>query len=61
MKKSKKVYWIAFIIGLANLPFVFMTSPENLRNLWFSGSMMFMLFLMIGFAVYAMRLENEGR
>jgi len=61
MKKSKKMYWMAFIAGLANLPFVFMTSPENLRNLWFTVPMVVMLFTMFGLAVHAMRLEGEGR
>jgi hypothetical protein len=61
MKKSKKMYWVAFITGLANVPFVIMMTPESLRNLWFSGSMLAMLITMIGFAVYAMRLEEEGR
>jgi hypothetical protein len=61
MKKSKKMYRAALITGLLNLPFVVMTSPENLRNLWFTGIMVVMLFTMIGFAFYAIRLEEEGR
>jgi hypothetical protein len=61
MKKSKKMYRAAFITALANLPFVLMLSPENLRNFWFTGPMVVMLCLMIGVAAYAMRLEGEGR
>jgi hypothetical protein len=59
MKKSKKMYRVAFAIGLILTPFVAISTPDS--NFWFSGTMLVMLLIMFSLTFYAIRLEEHDQ
>ena len=60
MRKSTKMFRVAFAIGLLLCPFVIMMDRENLGNLWFVVPFGLTMLVMLGFTFYAFKLEERG-
>lgn len=57
MKKSKKLYRVAFLIGIFLTPFVIIAD----RNVWLLLAVFAVLLVMVGLAWRAMYLEERGQ